>query len=181
VLVTSPTPGDGKTLTVVNLALTIAKTIDQTVLVVDCDLRRQAVHKTLGVQSSFGLQDYLAKETPLEQIIMWPGIDKLSFISGGGSIVNSSEVLASPHMKALVSQLKDRYEDRIILFDAPPILSGSDSLALMPLVDCVVMVVAEGKTSMKDVQQAIEVVPREKLIGFVMNRQRDASISSYYY
>lgn len=181
VLITSPTPGDGKTLTAVNLALTIAKAYDQTVLLVDCDLKRQSVHKTLGIESSLGLQDYLVDKIPLEQIIVWPGIDKLSFISGGESIVNSSEVLGSPRMKALVGELKERYEDRIILLDAPPILSGSDTLALAPIVDCIVMVVAEGKTSMKDVQQAVEMIPREKLMGFVMNRQREGSITNYYY
>ena len=181
VLITSPTPGDGKTLTAVNLALTIAKAYDQTVMLVDCDLKRQGVHKILGIDSASGLQNYLVDEMPLERIIVWPGVEKLSFISGGESILESSEVLGSPRMKALVGELKSRYEDRIVLFDAPPILSGSDTLALAPLVDGIVMVVAEGKTSMKDIQQAIEMIPGEKLMGFVMNRQRMGSVAHYYY
>ncbi len=181
VLITSPTPGDGKTLTAVNLALTMAKAYDQTVLLADCDLKRQSVHKLFGIHSASGLQNYLVDETPLEKVIVWPGIEKLSFISGGSPIVQSAEVLGSPRMKALVGELKSRYADRIVLFDAPPILSGADTLALAPLVDCIVMVVAEGKTSMKDVHQAIDLVPSEKLLGFVMNRQQTDAINAYYY
>ena len=181
VLVTSPTPGDGKTLTTVNLALTFAMAYDQTVLIADCDLRRQGVHKLFGIHSANGLQNYLVEEMPLEKIIVWPGIEKLSMISGGHSILNSAEVLGSPRMKALVGELKSRYDDRVVLLDAPPVLSGADTMALTPLVDCIVMVIEEGKTSMKDVHKSLEMLPTEKLLGYVMNRQRSSAMHPYYY
>jgi non-specific protein-tyrosine kinase len=180
VLVTSPSPGDGKTLTSVNLALTMARAYDQTVLLADCDLKRQGVHKILGIDSYMGLQDYLVDETPLEKIIVWPGVEKISLISGGSPAVNSAEILSSPRMKELVGELKSRYADRIVLFDAPPVLSGADTLALAPLVDCIVMVVSEGKTSMKDVQRSLDVIPSDKLLGFVINRQRYDAAKAYY-
>lgn len=181
VLITSPIPGDGKTLTAVNLALIMARAYDQTVLLVDCDLKRQGVHKLFGIRSDSGLQHYLTEEASLEKTIVWPGIEKLSFISGGDPISNSAEVLGAPRMKVLVKELKQRYEDRIVLFDAPPVLSGADTLALTSLVDGIVMVVSEGKTTMKDVRQAMESLQSDKLIGFVMNRQKSETLNGYYY
>ncbi|PID40799.1 MAG: tyrosine protein kinase [Proteobacteria bacterium] len=180
VMVTSPSPGDGKTLTAVNLALTMARAYDQTVLLADCDLKRQSLHKILGIDSHMGLQDYLVNGTPLEKIIIWPGVEKMSLISGGEPAINSAEILASPQMNDLVEELKIRYDDRIVLFDTPPVLSGADTLALAPLVDCIVMVVSEGKTSMKDVKKAIDVIPPDKLLGFVINRQRFDAAKVYY-
>jgi len=170
VLITSPTPGEGKTLTAVNLALILARAYNQTVLLADCDLKHQNIHKLLGIQSDAGLQDYLVDEASLEKIIVWPGIEKLSLISGGKRTTNSADVLGSPRMMALVNELKQRYRDRIIVFDAPAVLSGADTLALTPLVDCIVMVVAHGQTTYKDVHKALEMLPAEKLLGFVMNR-----------
>ena len=181
VLITSPTPGDGKTLTAVNLALVMARAYDQTVLLVDCDLKRQGVHKLFGVNSKSGLQHYLAEEASLDRTIVWPGIEKISFISGGDPIMNSAEVLGAPRMKRLVKELKDRYEDRIVLLDAPPVLGGADTLALTSLVDGIVMVVSEGKTTMTEVRQSMETLPSEKLLGFVMNRQKGESLNGYYY
>ena len=181
VLITSPTPGDGKTLTAVNLALVMARAYDQTVLLVDCDLKRQRVHKSFGIQSVCGLQDYLTAEAPLDRTIVWPGIEKLSFISGGDTVSNSAELLGAPRMKTLVTELKNRYTDRIVLLDSPPVLSGADTLALAPLVDCIVMVVSEGRTTMRDVRLAMETLPPEKILGFVMNRQKNESLNKYYY
>jgi non-specific protein-tyrosine kinase len=181
VMVTSPTPGDGKTLTCVNLALTMARAYDQTVMVADCDLNRQDVHKTFGIDSPSGIYDHLADGTPMEDIIVWPGIDKLSFISGGRPVGNGAEVLGSLRMKSLVAEMKSRYPDRIVLLDTAPILGGADTLELAPLVDCIILVVAEGKTNMKDVFKALEMLPEDKLVGFVMNRQREETPHAYYY
>lgn len=181
VMITSPTAGDGKTLTCVNLALTMARAYDQTVLVADCDLNRQDVHKTFGVDSPVGIYDHLANGTPMEDVIVWPGIDKLSFISGGYPVENGAEVLGSLRMKSLVTEMKSRYPDRIVLLDTAPVLGGADTLALVPLVDSIIMVVAEGKTNMKDVFKALEMLPEDKLMGFVMNRQKEESPQAYYY
>ncbi len=179
-LVTSPNAGDGKTLTAVNLALTFAKAYNQTVMLVDCDLRRQSIHRVLGLESEAGIVDYLIDDKPLKEFIIWPGIEKLTLISGGRSIQNSTEVLGSARMRSLVQELKARYEDRVVIFDAPPLLSGADTLALAPLLDCIVMVVKESRTRMHEIRKALEMIPREKFLGYVMNQQRK-NAKAYYY
>ena len=181
VMITSPRPGEGKTLTSINLALTFSRAFNQTVLLVDSDLRHQNVHRVLGFKSDSGLIDYLEQDKPLKEFIIWPGVDKLTLISGGRTIQNSTELLGSPKMKAVIEEMKSRYDDRYILFDAAPVLIGADALALAPLVDCIIMVVEEGRTSTKDVQKALEMIPREKFLGFVLNRQSKAVTEEYSY
>jgi len=171
VMITSPQPGEGKTLTSINLALTFSKAYNQTILLVDCDLRQQNVHKRFGFNSPCGLIDYLVDDKPLKEVIIWPKVDQLTLISGGRTIQNSAELLGSPRMKDLVEEMKARYDDRYVLFDAPPVLLGADTLALAPYVDCLVMVVEEGRTSMRAVQKALKLISKEQFLGFVINRQ----------
>jgi len=180
VMITSPQPAEGKTLTSVNLALTFSKVYNQTVLLVDCDLRHQNVHKLLGFQSDSGLMNYLLKDQPLEELIIWPSVDKLTLISGGRTSDNSSELLGSPRMKTLVQEMKSRYADRYVLFDTSPVLIGDDAIALAHYIDSIIMVVEEGRTSIKDIKKALEMLPREKFLGFVLNRQTDALADKYY-
>lgn len=182
VMITSAEAGVGKTLTTINLALTFARAYNQTVLLVDCDFRHQSVHQILGFENNFGLIDYLIGERPLSEFIVWPGIDKLTVISGGRTFEDSTELLGSSRMKNLIQELKTRYDDRYILFDVPPILGNADALALTPYVDGIIMVVEEGKTSLRDVKKALESIPAEKFLGFVMNRLKSGgSRYGYYY
>ncbi|MGD9053399.1 MAG: hypothetical protein PVG17_16200, partial [Desulfobacterales bacterium] len=109
---------------------------------------------------------------PLNEFIIWPGIDKMTVISGGRTFEDSAELLDSPRMKKLVHELKTRYDDRYIIFDVPPLLGTADALALTPYVDCIVMVVEEGKTAMRNVRKAMDAIPKEKFLGFVMNKQK---------
>ena len=179
-MITSVQAGEGKTLTAINLAVTFAKEYDQTVLLVDCDLRRQKVHQYLNFSSEKGIVDYLMNGHPLNDLIVWPNIEKLTLISGGKTIANSAELLGSPKMKALVQEIKSRYDDRCVIFDTPPILGWADAIAFAPLVDCILMVVEEGRTSIKDVNKALEMIPKEKFLGFVLNR-RKSPLNKYYY
>ena len=181
VMITSPRVGEGKTTTAINLALTFSKAYDQTVLLVDCDLRRQNIHKMLGFNSRRGLIDCLMDGKPLQDIIIWPGVEKLILISGGRTIQSSTELLGSRRMKTLAHELKTRYDDRYVLFDAPPVLMGADVMALAPCVDSIVMVVEKGKTTNSDVQKAVEMLPQEKFLGFVMNRQKHSKGKDGYY
>lgn len=180
VMITSPQPAEGKTLTAINLALTFSKVYNQTVLLVDCDLRHQNVHKLLGFQSDSGLKNYLLKGQPLEELIIWPGVDKLTLISGGQTMDNSSELIGSPQMEKLIQEMKSRYEDRYIIFDTSPLLIGDDAIALAHYIDSIIMVVEEGRTSIKDVKKALELLPQEKFLGFVLNRQTGALSDRYY-
>jgi protein-tyrosine kinase len=171
VMITSPREAEGKTLTAVNLALTFAKAYNQTVMLVDCDLRRQGVHRALGYECKLGLVDYLAGDQDLRELITWPGIDQMTVISGSRTAVNSAELLGSVRMKALVQELKSRYDDRYVIFDTAPVLSGADAIALASHVDCIVMVVEEGKTSLRDAKKALAMLPQEKFLGYVLNRR----------
>lgn len=184
VMVTSALPGDGKTLTTINLSLTFAREFNHTVLLVDCDLRKQNVHEVLGIDSKKGLIDYLLNDVPIPEIMIWPGVEKFTLISGGRTVHDSAELLASPKMKTLFEEMKKRYADRYIFFDVPPLLSVSDAMTFATLVDCILFVVEAGKTSMADVERAVEMIPREKFLGFVVNRKKehlsDYDARSYY-
>ena len=173
IMVTSAMPGEGKTLTAINLSLTFAREFSQTVLLVDCDLRKQNVHKVLGIDSRKGLIDYLLKNVPMNEVMMWPGIEKFTLISGGRTLLESAELLGSPKMKELFWDMKTRYPERYVFFDAPPLLCGSDAMTVSSLVDGIVFVVQYGRTTMEDVERALEMLPREKFLGFVINRRED--------
>ncbi|MGA9477637.1 MAG: CpsD/CapB family tyrosine-protein kinase [Desulfobacterales bacterium] len=181
IMVTSTRPGEGKTLTSINLALTFAKAHGQTVLLVDCDLRQQKVHTYLGLDSHSGIADYLLKGRPLEDLILWPKVEKMTLISGGQTIIESAELLGSQRMKELVAEMKSRYGDRYVIFDTPPLLSGADALIFSQLVDGIVMVVEEGRTPIKEVEKALNLIPKEKFLGFVLNKARITQKGYYGY
>ena len=179
IMITSVHPGEGKTITSINLAMTFAREFNQTVLLVDSDLKRQDVCRYLDISSETGLINYLEGDMSLNDLIIWPGVEKLTLISGGKGVHNSSELLGSPKMAALVSEMKHRYNDRYIIFDVPPILGGADALAFTQMVDSVVMVVEAGKTSLNDVKKAVELIPEDKFLGFVLNRQKLPASKGY--
>ncbi|OPY85999.1 MAG: Tyrosine-protein kinase YwqD [Syntrophus sp. PtaU1.Bin208] len=170
IMITSALPGEGKTLTAINLALIFAREFQQTALLVDCDLKKQSIHEMMGYESDKGLVDHLVGDCPVSDLFVWPGIEKLTLISGGGTINESSEIIGSPRMKELVADMKSRYPDRYIFFDVPAILSGADALTFALLVDYVVMVVQADKTPLGEVNKAAQLIPREKLLGLVLNR-----------
>lgn len=178
-MVTSARPGEGKTLTSINLALSFAKDYEQTVLLVDADLQNQKIHHYLGYDHLHSLVDYLEEGMALNDIIVWPGIEKLTIISGNHTVQDSTEILMSPLMRSLVSEMKTRYENRYILFDVPPVLNNADAISFASLVDAILVVVQSGKTDLRDVHQALEMLPQEKIMGFALNRQEKLATSSY--
>lgn len=169
VMITSALPGEGKTLTAINLAFTVARDFSQTVLLVDCDLRRQRIHEMLGINSDKGLIDCLLGSTPVSDVITWPGIEKLTLISGGKAVDESAELLGSPRMKELVQEMRTRYPERYVFFDVPPVLAGADALAFAPYVDYIIVVVSAGVTPLPDIKSALEFLPKEKVLGLVLN------------
>ena len=175
IMVTSVSPGEGKTVTAINLAATYAREYSQTVLLVDADLKMQSVHRYLGYDSNVGLIDFLEEKSAMNDIIVWPGIEKFTVISGSRVVDESAEIMGSPRMQELVTELKGRYEDRTVIFDVPPVLGGADALAFAPLVDGIILVVGAGTTSQKDFQKALEMLPKEKIAGCVLNRYKGAT------
>ncbi|MBI3899648.1 MAG: CpsD/CapB family tyrosine-protein kinase [Gammaproteobacteria bacterium] len=170
--VTSPGPGEGKTLTAINLSISLALEANQTVLLVDADLRRPSVHAYLGFEANVGLRDYLQKGTPVEEILVHPEIRRLVILPGGAPLENSSEMLSSPMMLRLVQEVKRRYPSRLVVFDLPPVLTTDDVLAFAPYLDAALLVIEEGKTLRDDVARAAELLhtANHNLIGTVLNR-----------
>lgn len=179
IMVTSTMPGEGKTLTAINLACTLAREFEQTVLLVDCDLKKQNIHEVLGYESDKGLVNYLLNECSITDLIVWPGIEKLTIISGGKTIEESSEVLGSPLMKELISDMKNRYPERYVIFDVPPVFAGVDTMILAKLMDHILVVVEADKTPIPDLKMALDMLPKEKIRGLILNQQKTPATSIY--
>jgi len=169
--VTSPGHGEGKTLTAVNLAVSLAMDTAQTVLLVDANLRHPSIHETFGLDDCPGLADYLLDDQPVEDLLVHPGIGRFVLLPGGRAISNSTEILTSPKMVALVEEFKHRYPARIIIFDLPPLLHTADVLAFSPYTDALLLVVEEGKTTADEVQRALSLVKNSRpVLGTVLNK-----------
>ena len=172
--VTSPGVGEGKTVTALNLAASLAMEIDRTVLLIDANLRNPNLHEHLGIDCQAGLSDYLLDDTPLSELFVHPkGIDHLTILPGGQALQNSSELLNSPKMTRLVEEVKSRYPERIVIFDLPPVLTAADALAFSPYVDATLLVIEDGKTSRKDTARAVEMLSNTNVLGTVLNKRPD--------
>ena len=170
--VTSPGPREGKTITAINLSVSLALEASHTVLLVDADLHQPSVHTYFGFDVDYGLRDYLQEAVPLEQILVHPEIRRLVVLPGGAPLANSSETLSSPVMLRLVQELKRRYPSRLVIFDLPPVLTSDDVLAFAPYVDASLLVIEEGKTLREEAARAAELLQasNQNLIGTVLNR-----------
>lgn len=173
--IVSPGDGEGKTLTAINLAISLASEVDQTVLLVDADLRKPSVHRFFGYAPEAGLSDHLISGVPLERILVNPGIERFVILPGGRPLANSVEMLGSTKMRKLVAELKERYPSRIVIFDLPPVLSVADTLAFAPYVDAAMMVVQEHKTRREDIFRAAEMLKSVELIGTILNQSTTAA------
>jgi capsular exopolysaccharide synthesis family protein len=176
--VTSPGYREGKTLTAVNLAISLAMETTQTVLLVDSDLRDPSVQHVFGLKDCPGLADYLLDDSPLENLLLHPGIGRFVLLPGGRAITSSTEILTSPKMVALVEELKHRYPARIVIFDLPPLLHTADVLAFSPYTDALLMVVEEGKTTGEELQRALGLVRNSRpVLGTVLNKAGQSSLT----
>jgi exopolysaccharide/PEP-CTERM locus tyrosine autokinase len=169
IMVTSSDVSEGKTVTAINLAVSIAKEIDHTVLLADCDLRNPTIHKYLGLECKYGISDYLADKVSLQEILIKTGIGKLVFLPGGDPPENPAELVSSEKMKRLVQELKIRYKDRYIIYDSSPVLVAADSLSLGSYMDGIVFVIQAARTSDKTVKEAISLMKGTNILGVVLN------------
>jgi capsular exopolysaccharide synthesis family protein len=167
--ITSPNYGDGKTTVAFNLAVSIALDVKQTVLLVDLDLRKPDMHKMIGLESPLGLTDHLINDVPLSQCLVRPSFERLSILPAGKALDHSSEVIGSPKMAALAEELERRYHDRLIIYDMPPILEQDDSMAFLPHVGAVLLVVRDGVTPIPDIRHSISALSGAHVIGTVLN------------
>jgi capsular exopolysaccharide synthesis family protein len=166
--ITSAGPGEGKTLTAVNLAIATAMDANHTVLLVDADLRNPGVAKCLGIEPKLGLDDYLAGRASIAECLVNAGLERLTILPARGLVGNSAELLASPQMAQLARELK-RYPDRIILYDLPPLLTAGDTLGFLPSLEATLLVVRDGAARAADLKRAVDLLGGHNLIGTVLN------------
>jgi protein-tyrosine kinase len=178
IAVTSATQGDGKTVTAINLAISLAGDVNHEVCLVDLDLRRSSIAEYLGVKIDQGVSDCLARGIAIEDVLLKTPYERLTLLPNLRAETHSSELLNSPEMRSLASQLAIG-KQRIVVYDMPPILAADDMLAFESMVDTTLFVVAEGKTSRTEVVKACELLEGTNLIGTVLNRS-DEKTASYY-
>ncbi len=179
--ITSPKRGDGKSLTAINLAISIAMDANYSVLLVDLDLRNPSIHSYLGLPAEPGLSDYFAGDKTISELLVHPGFEKMVVLPAGQAIKRSSDLLSMPKMMELASELKQRYPDRIVVVDLPPLLQTDDAMIYMPNVDVCILVVAEGESSENDVKQSISMIDKDKYIGTVLNKSAEDHTASEEY
>ena len=167
--ITSPRYGDGKSTIALNLALSLALDLKQTVLLVDLDLRKPTLNQFLGLGNTTGITDYLVNDTPIPDCLTRLAFDRFSILPCGNALENSSEILGSPKMAALAQELKTRYHDRIVIYDVPPVLERDDSIAFLPHVDATLVVVRGGVTRTEDLKTCLERLSSANIIGTVLN------------
>jgi exopolysaccharide/PEP-CTERM locus tyrosine autokinase len=167
--ITSANHGEGKTLTAINLAIAMAMDVNHTVLLVDADLRNPGIANYLGIDPTFGLSDYLTGTAALADCLLHPRIDRLTLLPARSRVGNSAELLSSPQMLYLASELKERYPDRLIVYDLPPILTVGDAIGFLPAIDTTLLVVRDGATRATDLNHALQLLAGCNLIGTVLN------------
>ena len=180
IAVVSPTPASGKTFVSINLAISIAHQPQKTAILLDLDLRRPKIANYLGLNVAQSMNDYLQGNAKLEDLMISPGIARLVVVPTMRPVAKSSEVLSSSKVVNLIQELRDRYESRIVIFDAPPILNSDDAMVLLPQVDCFLLVIANGMSTKAEVEEAMHYLPQEKLLGVVFNKA-DIETREYYY
>lgn len=182
IMVTSAVPGDGKSFVAANLSISIAQGVEEHVLLMDCDMRRSSIHRQFGFSDNVpGLCEYLSKGTPLSSLLRKTVVDKLTILPGGSTPDNPSELLSSHAMKHLLEQAKNRYSDRFIIVDSPPPQLTAETTALAKYIDGIIIVARSGKTPRNLVNELVNDLGREKILGVVLNGYRTPATERYGY
>jgi len=181
ILLTSPLPGEGKTFTTLNLALSMARECDISVLLVDADLSRADVSRVLGVQDEPGLVGALRHDRrDVESLVVGTDVPGLEILPAGARVENVAELVASARMREVAARLTGSNPQRLVLFDSPPLLASSEARALAQIPGQIVLVVRAGQTPRQAVLDAIAHVDKKKLQGLVLNDAYTTSEDGYY-
>ena len=181
VMIASSLPAEGKTFSALNLAMSMAMERDKTVLLVDSDVVKFSLTKLLGLEGRPGLMDALGNiDTAVGDVIINTDLPNLSLIPAGNARANSTELLASEAMERLCNELSSRYPDRIVLFDAPPILLTNEARVLSHQMGQILLVVEAGRTLQNVVTEALTYLDENKVIGLLLNKTRKAFRNDYY-
>ena len=181
ILITSSLPGEGKTFTAINLALSIANERDKKVLLIDADVARPSVARVLGIKSSPGLIDYLeGADVAFSDMAIRTAIPGLRVIPAGKLHKHSTELLSSNKMALFVEELSNRYPDRIVIFDSPPLLAATQGEILAKLVGQVVLVIEAEKTMQSVVMESVDKLASCDVVLAVFNKTKANMDSGYY-
>jgi exopolysaccharide/PEP-CTERM locus tyrosine autokinase len=174
IMVTSSLPGEGKTYCAINLAMSIAMELDHTVLLVDADVARPSVLRSLGLPAHRGLMDVLVDDKiDMADVMLRTNVDTLSILPAGTSTPRATELLASSAMSTLVSEIANRYRDRVVIFDSPPLLLTSESRVLASHMGQIVMVVEAQTTTQHAVKEALRQLESYPNVNLIYNKTRE--------
>lgn len=182
IMVTSSLPGEGKSFCAINLAISMAMEMDRTVLLIDADVAKPRIPEYLGIHADKGLLDVLQdKDLKLSDVLIRTDIAKLTVLPAGRTYKRATELLASAAMTRLIEDIGNRYPDRIILFDSPPLLATSESSVLATHMGQIVMVVEAEKTSQEAVREALSHIQSCEVVGMLLNKTTPTPGADYYY
>lgn len=168
--VTSPKPSAGKTMTAVNLAISLSKEVNQTVLLVDLELTNPGVHKALGIDVEYGILEYINSDRNIADLLVNPDMERLVILPSAGDANYSSEQLSTPKMQSLLDDLATRYDSRIVIFDIPSLLVNDDALIFTPFVDAALLVIEDGVTTTDELEQSLQMLEGTNVLGTVLNK-----------
>lgn len=181
-VITSPTPGCGKTVTAANLALSIARQPDQSAVLLDLDLRKPTIASDLGLLLQPDLGSYLRGEATLEEVAVHLDIagPQLSVIANCTAVPNPAETIVSREMKSLIDRLRSESAQAVIIVDMPPALIADDVIAFLPQADCCILTVAEGASTANEIESAEALLRNSHFLGCILNKSSERSESYYY-
>ena len=179
--VTGAGPGEGKTITAINLAFSLAQDVNHQVILADLDLRRPSIHEYLGLTPKYDLTDLLNGSSNLEDVLVCPNANRLAVLTVQTPYRDSSEILSSPEMANIVYQLKSLGQSTITIFDLPPVLASDDVIAFSPLLDTLLLVVGQGLCRREDLKEAQELLRESEILGVVLNATREKTAATGYY
>jgi exopolysaccharide/PEP-CTERM locus tyrosine autokinase len=182
IMVTSSLPGEGKSFTAVNLAMSIAMELERTVLLVDADVARPSLPRVLGLSPQKGLLDVLRdKSLNLSDVLLRTNVDKLTILPAGTSDERATELLASEAMGTLLTEIARRYSDRIVIFDSPPLLLTTESRVLATRMGQIVFVVRAEETPQTAVKEALGTIEACPIKLMVLNQAQNIENVAYGY
>lgn len=179
-MVTSSLSAEGKSVTSLNLAVSLAHDYSHTVLLIDADLRRPSLHRYLGVTPHGGLADYLTGGVELSDVLIKTPVPKLSLLASGKKVANPAELLSSEKMHQLLDEIKYRYPDRYVIIDTPPVLPFAETHTISSWVDGILFVVKAGLTSLENVKEAIGILEDARMLGIVYNSVGRENLNGRY-
>lgn len=182
IMVTSSVPGEGKSFTAINLAISMATELESTVLLIDADVAKSSVIRYLGLEADKGLLDVLRDPTvELSDVLIKTDIAKLTVLPSGRGFAHATELLASSAMRDFVRDISTRYHDRIIIFDCPPILATSEATVLASYMGQIVFVVEAERTPQEAVKDALAHLSDCEHVGVLLNKAPSRTAGGDYY